>query len=114
MGWTVIIYTVLIIHLILLTFCISVPKLIVDREGRTSAILAGRPKGKIMEDGMDDFSNLTERAAARLGDAGKHAKITQKWQKNNRRGKFDAIATGISFGHGQTVNYFHPPLCLTY
>jgi hypothetical protein len=31
----------------------------------------------------------------------------------NRRGKFEAIATRISFGQGQTVNSFHSPFCLT-
>jgi hypothetical protein len=92
----------------LLTFGNSEPKLIVDGESRLSAILPGRPKGKIMEDGTNDFSNLVDRAGAKLGDAGKHAKITQKWQKTNRRGKFDAIAAGISFGHGQTVNSSPP------
>jgi menaquinone-dependent protoporphyrinogen IX oxidase len=56
-----------------------------------------------MEDGTNDFDNIVKRAAAKLRDAGNQVKITQQWQKTNRRGNFKAIAVGISFGHGQKL-----------
>ncbi|KAF8876360.1 hypothetical protein CPB84DRAFT_1689174, partial [Gymnopilus junonius] len=79
------------------------PIYITDRNRRLVTILAGRPKGNIEKDGSNNWDNIVQRVTDKLNRAGGEAKITQKWQQENRRGDFKAIAVGVSFGQGQKM-----------
>lgn len=68
--------------------------LIVDREDRIIAILAGRPSGKDWEETVQKYLQALARAKESL----------QFGKKCDRRGPFRTIAVGVSYGGGQTVS----------
>jgi hypothetical protein len=79
---------------------------IVDENDQIVAILAGRPT-------PDSWDDLSANIARTLDEAGEQTKVNNSTcRDDHRRGKFKALASGISFGNGQTVRplfpfYFH-------
>jgi len=73
----------------------SKPVPILTRGGETVVLLAGRPKDPSYEDALVDLE-------ASVTEAGKNFHFSE-YQRDNRRGDYLAISTGISFGGGSMV-----------
>ncbi|RDB28894.1 hypothetical protein Hypma_015383 [Hypsizygus marmoreus] len=69
---------------------------IVDGEGRVIAVLAGRPEDESWDDSQREAAVLLQRGSRRCY-------ISKAARKKARRGRFSALATGVSYGGGQRM-----------
>jgi len=72
---------------------------LLDKEGRIIVFLAGRPDGS-------DWDGVTSRSSdvlQRMRIKGTKSHAFKPEELDHRRGKFLAVASGVSFGGGQTV-----------
>ncbi|KAJ7429961.1 hypothetical protein B0H11DRAFT_1765935, partial [Mycena galericulata] len=76
----------------------SSPKLIVDVHGRIIAILLGRPE----DDGWDNVVADAFQAMDRVRRAGRRSGAFRARDSVHRRGRFTLLASGVSFGGGQS------------
>lgn len=78
------------------------PEVLTDSGGRIFAILAGQPLCK----DPGEWQRVTEGASAALAsfrDNGDRAGLFKAADHKHRRGRFLAVASGVSFGGGQKV-----------
>ena len=80
-----------ILNRVVQTFC-RTPVAIIDEEDRIISVLAGRPKG-------EDWDDVHQRMSDLLRDAPCHLETVRQ----ERRGDFVSLSTGVSYGGGQTV-----------
>lgn len=78
----------------LLTLLRSTSVAILDSEGRIVAVLVGQPSND------PSWEQVHQDAAAKLERARRECRFSAK-QRSHRRGRFPALATGISHGGGQ-------------
>jgi hypothetical protein len=76
----------------------SLPVPILTRDGEVVALLAGRPQDQSYEETLNELEG-------RVTDAGNAFQFNAR-QRDNRRGDYLAISTGISFGGGSMVRDF--------
>ena len=79
--------------------CCSKTRLILDKEDRIIAVLAGQPDDPLWKDMVNSAAEVMQEAE-RLG-----ADLDLFTEENlhHRRGEFLALPSGVSFGGGQTV-----------
>ncbi|KAI0677450.1 hypothetical protein C8Q78DRAFT_1065988 [Trametes maxima] len=73
----------------------SDPVVVLDRERRVVALLAGRPRDP-------SWDSVVEEADRAMGVAARTCRFTEE-QHNHRRGTFATLARGLSFGGGRKV-----------
>ncbi|KAI0054623.1 hypothetical protein BV25DRAFT_1939900, partial [Artomyces pyxidatus] len=77
--------------------------LILDRRRRIIAVLAGRPKDREGRDPSEHWAAVASRTAAAFEKARvDHPKALKAKDLKHRRGQFAAVASGVSYGGGQT------------
>lgn len=79
-------------------------RLIVDTKGRIMAILVGCPADGAWSETIDRMGSALNRTRVEGIASGAFSSE----HSEHRRGKFLAVASGVSFGGGQMVSRMHP------
>ena len=83
-----------------LTLSASSPKVILAKAGEAFVLLAGRPAA-------EGYAETLTQLEAAMAEAGERFSFTGR-KKENRRGEYRAISTGVTLGGGSKVGSIRP------